>query len=345
MRNIPLKAIHQSLGAAFGDLEGWEVPLRYGNSSDEPSFLTRTGFIDLSYFGKVQVSGEEREMFLNALLTNDILPLGLGGSIYSALLDRKGKMLSDMWVLKQSDDFIFLVEPSMESKLIQILNESVISEIVEFKDITNEYGLIGIYGPDSVQTLMNWSAKSGKPISNDSSNIGFKVHKDGLALIKSGRLGILGYDLFFPQDLSKEVWSDFLALGIKPFGLDLFESTRIESGIPRYGIDMGENTIPLEANLGHAISYSKGCYVGQEVISRITHLGQANKRLAQIKLEKDLHKPGDLIFHEGKEVGALTSLNQKTALGYVRRQHAKADTQVQVRTEGKDFSAIIGKII
>lgn len=346
MRKIPLRDTHGSLGAKFGELNGWEVPLGYSDPSSEHNFvLDKAGIIDLSYFGKVKVFGEESEMFLNALLTNDILPLTIGDGIYSALLDRKGKMLSDMWVLKENDSFIILVEPGMESKLTGIFNESVISEIVEFQDMTDELGLIGLYGPESGRTLMKWSSGVGDPLTGNIDDIKLKAPGNGLTLVKSTRLGCLGYDLLFPRSRGEEIWSSILSMGITPFGLNSFESIRIEAGVPRYGLDMGENTIPLEANLINAISYSKGCYVGQEVVARVSHIGQVNKRLAQIKLDRDDSQPGTRIFFDGKEVGSITSISGKTALGYIRREFAKVDAEIQVRSGDNESNALVARII
>ncbi len=346
MRKVPLRASHKSLGANFGEFSGWEMPLDYGVTSDEHKFvLKKAGIIDLSYFGKVRVFGEESEMFLNALLTNDIIPLKIGDSIYSAILDRKGKMLSDMWVIKESDSFTLLVEPGMESKLLGILNQSVISEIVEFQDITDEVGLIGLYGPESGQTLINWSSKVGEPVFGNSDALELKTPGAGLKLIMSTRLGCLGYDLLFPHSRGDKIWSSFLSLGLKPFGLHSFESIRIEAGVPRYGFDLSENNIPIEANLIHAISYSKGCYVGQEVVARVSHIGQVSKRLAQIKLNSDNQVPGNKIFYEEKEVGTLTSISGNTALGYIRREYAIVDTKIQVKSDDHESAAVIARII
>jgi len=346
MRKIPLSAAHESLGAKFGDLNGWEVPLDYGSPSDEHKIVqAKVGLIDLSYFGKVKVFGEEREMFLNALLTNDILPLKNGASLYSALLDRKGKMLSDMWAIKENDSFILIVEPDMQSKLLDILKERVISEIVEIQDVTDDLGLIGIYGPESGQTLINWSSKVDEPLSGNTDDLKLNNPGTGLTIIKSTRLGCLGYDLLFPRSKGDETWSSLLKLDVKPFGLQSFESIRIDAGVPRYGFDLSENTIPMEANLVNAISYSKGCYVGQEVVARVSHIGQVNKRLAQIKLSYGNHRAGTKIFYEEKEVGSLTSISGNYALGYIRREYAIVDTQIQLKSGNDESDGIVSRII
>jgi len=167
----------------------------------------------------------------------------------------------------------------------------------------------------------------------------------GLTIIKSTRLGCLGYDLLFPTPRADETWSSLLRLGVKPFGLQSFESIRIDAGVPRYGFDMSETTIPLEANLVNAISYSKGCYVGQEVVARVSHIGQVNKRLAQIKMSIGNHKVGTKIFYEEKEVGSLTSISGTSALGYIRRECAIVDTQIQLKSDNQESNAIVSRII
>src|SRR5262249_30647499 len=151
-------------------------------------------------------------------------------------------------------------------------------------------------------------------------------------LMNQPRLGTTGFDLFVPTPASGAVMDKLIAAakdnGGRACGWTALEIARIEAGIPRYSVDMDENCIPLEAGLeARAVSYNKGCYIGQEVINRIHSIGHVNRELRGLRLADDLNVlpvKGDKLFHDGKEVGHVTSavkspaLNANLALGYVR---------------------------
>jgi folate-binding protein YgfZ len=176
-----------------------------------------------------------------------------------------------------------------------------------------------------------------------------------LTIARINRTGEEGYDIFVGSDLAVRLWelltNNGEEFGIKPIGLEAMETRRIEAGIPRYGFDMDESTIPIEAGLWHAISFDKGCYVGQEVVARIKWRGHVNRHLAGFVIEgKELPKSGDKLMHGEREIGQITSsvfspaLKKGIALGYIRREFIEPGTKVSVRLgEGKIGSAEVVK--
>jgi folate-binding protein YgfZ len=161
--------------------------------------------------------------------------------------------------------------------------------------------------------------------------------------------------LFVPTDSLGAVADKLIAaaksVGGRATGWDALEIARVEAGIPRFGVDMDETNIPLECGIEvRAVSYSKGCYIGQEVINRIHSIGHVNKELRGLRLEGDLKNPpakGDKIFHEAKEVGYITSavkslaLDACLALGYVRREHNQVGTELELNSNGTKTRAKI----
>jgi folate-binding protein YgfZ len=181
-----------------------------------------------------------------------------------------------------------------------------------------------------------------------------------IALSESGAHGVtrptLGFDLFVPTNSLGAVADKLIAaaksVGGRAGGWEALELARIEAGIPRFGPDMDENNIPLECGIeARAVSYSKGCYVGQEVINRIHSIGHVNKELRGLRLADDVKSlpvKGDKLFHEGKEVGYVTSavkapaLNANIALGYVRREANAVGTELTLASAGETKATVAG---
>jgi folate-binding protein YgfZ len=173
-------------------------------------------------------------------------------------------------------------------------------------------------------------------------------------LIQQSRVGLAGFDLFVPTDSLGAVTDKLIAaaksVGGRACGWEALEIARIETGIPRYGLDMDETNIPLECGIeARAVSYNKGCYIGQEVINRIHSIGHVNRELRGLKLADDLKQlpaKGDKLFHDGKEVGYVTSavksfaLNANIALGYVRREVNAVGTELILNSFGAETKAI-----
>ena len=174
-------------------------------------------------------------------------------------------------------------------------------------------------------------------------------------LVNNARLNSVGFDLFIPNN-ALSAFAERLITAAKKFGgcaagFMAFETARIEAGIPRFGVDMDEMNLPLECGIeGRAVSYKKGCYIGQEVINRIHSIGHVNKELRGLRLANDLATlpaRGDKLFHAGKEVGYVTSavkspaLNANIALGYVRREANQVGNELTLRTAAGESPAKI----
>jgi len=174
-------------------------------------------------------------------------------------------------------------------------------------------------------------------------------------IIARDRTGQGGYDILVPSDEALAVWQSFLLNGkhnLRPFGTKALEILRLEAGLPKYGVDVDENTIVLEAGYQDAISFTKGCYMGQEVVARATHIGRVNRRLTQFHVEtKEGLSPGAKILANDGPVGLVTSaafspgLGKTVALGYVGRDYASVGKELMVESAGKELGAVVSKIV
>ena len=340
MNPLPLHEFHHTLGAQFGEVNGTEVVARYGEPVAEYTALQQTaGVLDLSHRSRICLTGVDRARFLHGQVTNDVNRLRTGEGCYAAITTAKGKMESDLNIYALADELLLDFEPGLTEKITGRLEKFLVADDVQIVEVAALYGLLSVQGPkanDVIKALGIFAELPAKPFQS------VKVSDSMLGeiyLIAIDRTAFSGFDLFVPTDSLGAVVDKLIAaaksIGGRACGWDALEIARIEAGIPRYGADMDESNIPLECGIeARAISYQKGCYIGQEVINRIHSIGHVNKELRCLRLEgaaSVVPTKGDKFFHDGKEAGYLTSAAKSPvtdailALGYVRREALKAD--------------------
>jgi tRNA-modifying protein YgfZ len=328
MAALSLHDFHQSRGASLTTLNGFEAVTSYGSTEKEYLALTQgCALIDLSFRSRICLLGADREKFLHGQVTNEILRLPAGHGTYAALVTAKGKLQCDLFVYKLPEELLLDFEPGLTQGISARLEKYIIAEDVQIVDVAPYYGLLSLQGPRSAETLAAARLLPVLPEAPLDWNKTATASGD-LYVVNNPRYGSAGYDLFVPtadlHDIAARV-SRSAQLG----GADACEMARIENAIPRFGIDMDESNLAPEAMGEDAISYSKGCYIGQEVIARIRTYGQVAKALRLIRLPDELRtlpSPREKLFKDGKEVGYITSstLSPKygamVALGYVRKE-------------------------
>jgi len=290
-----------------------------GDSKAEAAHLrSRVGLIDLSNRDRLCLLGEDRHRFLNGQITNNIRDLRPGFGCYSLTVNNKGIIQGDCTVYSLADEILLDVEPNQGEALATHLSGYIVSDDVEIVDVAPHFGLISIQGPLALRVLENAPFIEASKLPTDPYSIA-QVSLDGETEIYAAnhpRIGITGYDLFIPTDRLKELRTA-LALLVRGQGGDLcgsesLETLRIEAGIPRFPIDMKPSVLAPELRQEErTISYSKGCYVGQEVINRIKSIGKVKRELVGITF--DTSKPlddfsGKLLYHQEKRVGFVTSV-------------------------------------
>ena len=288
--------------------------------------------------GLIAIAGTDAVSFLHGILTNDIQRLEPGEACYAAYLTPQGRMLADMDVLQRGADLLLDVEPGLREDLAGRLDQSLFTEDVRIADRSGDLGSLALYGPRAAALLESVFGPGAEPGGFAAPAIGghVTVSFDGAEVLVLGtdRGGVDGFHLFTAAAL--EPMAAMLAeRGAARLGPDAAESLRIEGGIPRYGTDMTGDTIPLEAGIERrAISMTKGCYVGQEVIVRILHRGQGRvaRRLVGLRAPDGAAPvPGARLEHEGRDAGWVTSSIVSPrlgaiALGYVHRDLVEPGT-------------------
>jgi len=378
--SLTLHEFHHGLGAKFSSLNGAEIVADYGDAPAEHAALgASAGVIDLSFRSRLCLVGADRARYLHGQITNDVKKLGAGEGCYSALTTAKGKMESDLNIFCLADELLLDFEPGLTEKVSQRLGKFIVADEVQIVDAAPHYGLLSVQGPKAEAVVRSLDLFSEIPsrqfasvkiavatlgeiyLMNHSRLINFCSRRGDEAQIK-GKLVAphivacnSGFDLFVPDNSLGAVADKLIAaakqIGGKAIGWTAFETMRIEAGIPRFGADMDETSLPLECGIeSRAIVYNKGCYIGQEVINRIHSVGHVNRELRGLRLANDLKilpQRGDRLFQAGKEVGFVTSavkstaLNANIALGYVRREADQTGNELTLRTAaGESFAKI-----
>jgi folate-binding protein YgfZ len=281
-----------------------------------------------------------------------------GQGCYAALITAKGKMQSDLNIFCLQDELLLDFEPGLTSKIVERLEKFVIADDVQIVDAAPHYGLLAVNGPRAAEVMRGvriFGELPEKPLSF------LALEQPGLGLfylVNHPRTGTAGFDVFVPNPAlgttAHKLATAAEAIRGRTCGWAAFEIARIEAGIPRFGADMDDSILPLEAGLeARAISFNKGCYIGQEVISRIRTYGQVTKALRGLRLDEKLQSlpaKGARLFKDGKEAGYVTSaassptLNAKIALGYVRKEVNRIGTDLILQFENGEFSARVASL-
>ena len=330
------------MDARFVEVNGQKAVADYGDVSAEHAALAETvGVLNCSYRSRLCVLGADRAKFLNGQVTNNVKDLRTGEGCYAAIVSAKGKIQSDVYVYILENEILLEFEPGLSPIVQERLEKYIIAEDAQIADVSSAYGLWSVQGPKAASVV----AKMPRP---EKPNAVRKFEDAALGeiyLTNRSRTGTTGYDLFVPIAAMQAVGDQLVLaakeVGGRPCGWRALETARIEAGIPRFGVDMDETNLAPEALGPDAISYSKGCYIGQEVIARVRTYGQVARALRGLRLPEKLATlpvKGDKLFLGEKEVGSVTSAIASTrfkanlALGYVRREANQVGTELLLQT-------------
>ena len=299
-------------------------------------------FLVRSDRGRIVVSGPDRGSYLQGLFTNDIAALRAGAGCYTAYLTAQGRMVTDALVYELGDVMLLSVGLDVTATLLAKLDQFLFSEDVQLGDVTETIVQVGIVGPESVAAIA-----SALPIPESTlnglgehANVRFEVNGSAVVVTRTTDGGEPGFDLYIERERAEPLLAALGRLHLPTLDHETAEAIRIESGVPKFHRDMDENTIPLEAGIEErAISFTKGCYVGQEVIIRVVHRGHGRvaRRLVGLTLEGvDVPVSGAAVSTGDREVGHVTSaafspaLQKPIALAYVHRDFVQAGTLLRV---------------
>jgi folate-binding protein YgfZ len=339
-------------GAEFMETSGWLVPRRFkGFEEDYRHAVQEAAVFDLSDRGKMELAGRDGQSFLHNLCTNDILHLAPGRGCEAFFTTLKAKVVAHAFIYRaeataEEPSLWIDVAASATERLFKHLNRYLISEQVEINDRTKEFAQIHLAGPKAM-SMLRQVAGHGLADLADLELRPISVGPSQCQLRRRDLLSVRGYDLLCPGQHAAAVWRTLTQAGAQPAGAEAFEVLRIEAGTPEEGVDFDENHLVMElGRTKQAISYTKGCYLGQEPVVRSRDLGHVNRTLLGVKMRaRSAVKSGTKLLREGNEVGQITSsaysprLDTAIALAYIRRGNQDLGTVLHVGTEGEQTTA------
>lgn len=323
------QSYHEKAGVQFRAEGSAQVPAAYQDTTVEVLLLRSDAvWIDRSARGRIAITGPDRATFLQALFTNDVLGCGPGQGIYGAFLNRHGRMTMDARVLVLEDKLLLDVEPQSREAALAHLDKYHFTEKLALHDETEQTTHLSIFGPrsrDLFPLLFN-----GAPLSAELGITSTQRDEKLVLGVGNGLSGEPGFDLIFDSRLNEAITEQLASLRVQPIGWDALEVARVEAGNVRYGVELTDTTIPLEAGLrDRAISFTKGCYPGQEIIARMDSRGTPARRLVGFLVEGQpghALAPGTEIRKGERPVGSIMSCvdspslkGRTVAMGYVKK--------------------------
>ena len=300
-------------------------------------------FIDRSDRGRIVVSGRDRASYLQGLLTNDITALKPGEGCYNAYLTPQGRMIADLFVYELGDLMLLTLPREVKDTVLAKLDQFIFTEDVQLGDVTETFAEIAVVGPEAAGVLagvLDAGSRGALAALPDHGNL--RGHLGGRPAIVTRVVdtGVAGFGVYVEGPQAEALESKLKSAGAIELDAEMADTIRIEAGVPKFHRDMDEETIPLEAGIeSRAISLTKGCYVGQEVIIRVLHRGHGRvaRKLVGIVLDGESVPPRGAAVRAGdRDIGHVTSsvlspaLTRPIALAYLHRDFVAPGTTVSV---------------
>lgn len=363
LRKLALDEAHARLGASMTEYDGWSVPASYGDATREYGTAREdgAGLIDLSPRGRLLVSGSEAIQFLNGLITNDMKSLEVNTWMPAAFPNVQGRLIASVRVIRLRDEgadkkvcpaFLIDTEAATQGTVLKTIERFTLAGDFRVKDITSETAMLSVQGKKAAAIVGSvLGAAAAASASNTVQQISWQHTgaTEDVTIIHASHTGEDGFDLIVDKDHATSLWEGLQHAGAQPVGYDALEILRIEAGLPRYGVDMDDTNVVTETNLDDAVSYTKGCYIGQEIIARIKYRGHVAKKLSGLMFTGTVAVgPGAVVNSvDGKEIGRITSvtfspkLKHTIALAYLKYDYLAADTAVKVVAGKREFSGTV----
>jgi folate-binding protein YgfZ len=338
------------LVATFGDVELEYAAIRRG-----------AGLFDSPHLGTILVTGKDRIEFLNRMLTQELKGMETGEVRSAFWLNRQGRIQSDLLLIELGDRMLIVVDICQTASTVKTLREFVFAEDVEFKDISSEYHHIAIHGRQTIEFLTAACGLAPDRFEACAANA-LTINFIELTLAHHDQAGEPGFDLIVPIENAPQIWNHLLSftqdkdVRVRPIGWYAYNIARIEAGTPLFNIDFGPTNLPHETGmLRERVSFTKGCYLGQEIVARMESLGKPKQMLVGLKMKEDLLPVADgQVFQigadggMGSQVGAVTSSTLSPmlsaapiAFAMIKTAHAAIGQEVLVNAEGAQARAAI----
>jgi folate-binding protein YgfZ len=304
-------------------------PSDFGDVRDEfQALISGSGVYDLCSRAKISLTGGDRVRWLNGMVTNNIRDLAPAHGVYAFLLNPQGRILGDLYAYNRGESILVDTDQSQLEKILAVFDKYIIMDDVEVSNVSGQLVTIGIAGPNVRASLR--AAGFEVPALEPLEFAQLAWRQIGVTIVRSDNQRVESFELWLAPENVEQVRKALVNAGAKPVGMAALELLRIAAGVPRYGADIRERDLPQETEQERALNFTKGCYVGQEIVERIRSRGQVHRKFAGFEVHGELPAPGSKIHADGKDVGEITSVaslplasgDRRVALGYIRREAA-----------------------
>ncbi len=341
------------------EFAGYEMPIQYpsGILAEHLVVRNKVGVFDVSHMGEFEIRGKDALAFVQNISINDASKLKVGQAQYSAMAYPEGGLVDDMLVYSLGDYFMLVVNGANIDKDWEWVNENIGSFDVQLINASDDYNLLAIQGPKSLDTLQKLTDSNLSEIEYYHFSLGKMAGIESI-ISRTGYTGELGFEIYFKgnEELATKMWESIFEagkeFGIEPVGLGARDTLRLEKGYCLYGNDIDQNTNPIESGLGWITKLQKGHFIGSEAISKVKEQG-ATRKLVGFVSDADKFIPRhhyDIYSKQGEKIGQVTSgnispiLNKPIGMGYVSVEYSKPDTEIEIEARGKRFPAKVVKV-
>jgi aminomethyltransferase len=338
-RRTPLFEQHQDLGAKLVPFAGWEMPVQYEGIREEHSAVRRhVGMFDVSHMGEVEVEGHDALAFLQRVLSNDIAKVAVGGAQYSCLCQEDGGVLDDLFVYRLGGDRFLIVTNAAnhETDLAWLGRQSRGFDVI-VRDVADRYAMLAVQGPHARAVLGSALGVELPPRFHVSH---VRVGRRPALACGTGYTGEDGVELLIDPEVAAPIWAELLDAGVVPCGLGARDTLRLEVCFPLHGNELTPERNPVEAGLGWCCKEATG-FVGSEAIARARAEGTAETLVAFEIEDKGIPRETNPVFHEGEQVGVVTSgtfapsLELGAGMAYISSELAEVGTEIEIDVRGK----------
>ena len=336
-------------GAILGQYRGGDTPLSFGNPAAEfQTLLEGRGLYDMNWQAKLVLTGEDRVRWLNGMVTNNVRDLAVGHGVYCFMLTAQGRIVADMVVYNRGDYLLVTSDRAQIQAITEMFDRYIIMDDVEVADISDKLSAVGVAGPRAASILQGAGMEIpqlpkegnyGPPTQLEPGQVVDVTWQGiGISVARNTHPNWDGYEIWFAAEQADTVWDALSNSATTPVGSEALEWYRIARGVPRYGLDLSQRDLPQETEQKHALSFVKGCYIGQEIVERIRARAILHRTFIGFQVQGEPPQAETKIQADGKNIGEITSAarvsfpsgERTIALGYLRREFAAPGTIVQI---------------
>lgn len=355
MKHIPLRHIHESLGAKMVDFAGFYMPVQYeGVNVEHETVRNGVGVFDVSHMGEFLLTGENALALIQKVCSNDASTIEVGKAQYTCLPNENGGIVDDLIVYRMKENqYLLVVNASNIDKDWNWISKH--NDMgVEMRNLSDEYSLLAIQGPKAVEAMQSLTSVNLSEIPYYSFKVADFAGIENVIISATGYTGSGGFEIYCKNEEVEQIWNKVFeagsSFGIKPIGLAARDTLRLEMGFCLYGNDINDTTSPLEAGLGWITKFTKD-FIASDILKKQKEEGVKRKLVGFELLERGIPRHDyEIVDKDGNVIGIVTSgtmapsLGKGIGMGYVTTENSKVDSEIFIRIRKNDILAKVVKL-